>query len=275
MAERTADTWERGDPYERYVGRWSRRVAPRFLAWLAISPGQRWLDVGCGTGALCGAIADYCAPALLAGIEPSEGFLDTARQRLGDRADLRNGSAAAMPFRPEAFDVVVSGLVLNFVPDPHAALGEMRRVTRAGGTIAAYVWDYGDGMQLMRAFWDTAVALDPQAAALDEGTRFPLCRREALAGLFAAAGLRDVRTAAIDVPTLFSSFDDYWQPFLGGQGPAPAYAMSLAEDARARLRERLRKELPVRDDGSIALAARAWAVRATSAAAAWPRSPSG
>jgi SAM-dependent methyltransferase len=268
MAERTADTWERGDPYERYVGRWSRLVAPRFLAWLAVSPGRRWLDVGCGTGALCGTIADQCFPVSLSGVEPSEGFLATAQRRIEGKADLRRGSAAAIPFEAGSFDVVVSGLVLNFVPDPRAALAEMRRVTRDGGTIAAYVWDYAAGMQLMRAFWDAAVALDPQAAALDEGTRFPVCRREALAELFADAGLRDVRAAAIEIPTVFESFDDYWQPFLGGQGPAPAYAVSLGEDARARLRERLRHDLPVRDDGSIALTARAWAVRATSAAAA-------
>jgi SAM-dependent methyltransferase len=268
MAASIADTWECGDPYESYVGRWSRRVAPRFLSWLAPAPGMRWLDVGCGTGALCDAIDAQCRPACLAGAEPSEGFLNTARRRLGERADLCQGSAASLPFEDGAFDVVVSGLVLNFVPDPRAGLAEMRRVTRAGGTIAAYVWDYAGGMQLMRAFWDAAVALDPRAAALDEGARFPLCRREALADLFAAAGLRQVQTGAIEVPTPFENFDDYWQPFLGGQGPAPAYAMALGEDARERLRERLRQDLPVRDDGSIALTARAWAVRATSAATA-------
>ncbi len=274
MPAHVSDTWERGDPYERYVGRWSRRVAPRFLSWLALPPGQRWLDVGCGTGALCAAIADTCSPASLAGAEPSEGFLKTARQNLGGRADLRSGSATALPFEAGAFDVVVSGLVLNFVPDPRAALAEMSRVTRPGGTLAAYVWDYAGKMELMRAFWDAAVALDPAAAALDEGPRFPLCRPEALAQLFTGAGLKEVATVALDVPTPFAGFDDYWQPFLGGQGPAPAYAMSLDEAARARLRERLRQRLPARPDGSIALTARAWAVRATSGAAAARRSPS-
>jgi SAM-dependent methyltransferase len=269
-----SDTWERGDPYERYVGRWSRRVAPRFLSWLALAPGQRWLDVGCGTGALCAAIADTCSPGSLAGAEPSEGFLKTAKQNLGGRADLRNGSATALPFGDGAFDAVVSGLVLNFVPDPRAALAEMARVTRPGGTLAAYVWDYAGKMELMRVFWDAAVALNSAAAALDEGLRFPLCRPEALAQLFTSAGLKEVVTAALDVPTPFESFDDYWQPFLGGQGPAPAYTMSLDEAARTRLREQLRQRLPARPDGSIALTARAWAVRATSGAAAARRSPS-
>lgn len=261
-AQNVADTWERGDPYERYVGRWSRGVAPRFLSWLGVPAGRRWLDVGCGTGALCAAIANQCSPASLAGVEPSEGFLKTARQHLAGRATLRSGSAAALPFEDGAFDVVVSGLVLNFVPDTRAALAEMARVTRGGGTIAAYVWDYAGKMELMRAFWDAAVALDPDAARLDEGLRFPLCRPEALGQLFSSAGLMEVGTTALDVPTPFESFEDYWQPFLGGQGPAPAYAMSLDEAARTRLRERLRERLPARPNGSIALTARAWAVRA-------------
>ncbi|MGH8668040.1 MAG: class I SAM-dependent methyltransferase [Burkholderiales bacterium] len=260
-AQAVSDTWERGDPYERYVGRWSRRVAPRFLSWLGLPSGRRWLDVGCGTGALCAAIADQCSPATLAGVEPSEGFLKTAQQHLAGRAALRSGNAAAIPFDDGSFDAVVAGLVLNFVPDPRAALAEMARVTSAGGTVAAYLWDYGGKMELMRFFWDAAAALDPDAAGLDEGLRFPLCRPEALAQLFRGAGLERADTTALDVPTPFESFDDYWQPFLGGQGPAPAYAMSLAEPARARLRERLRKRLPARADGSITLTARAWGVR--------------
>jgi SAM-dependent methyltransferase len=257
------DTWERGHPYERYVGRWSRRVAPPFLAWLGISAGRRWLDVGCGTGALCAAILDACAPVSVAGVEPSAGFLATALQGLGGRATLREGSATAIPLPDASVDVVVSGLVLNFVPETPAALAEMQRVCAPGGTIAAYVWDYAGRMELMRHFWDAAAALDPAAAALDEGARFPLCHPQALADAFATAGLTDVRTTALDVPTRFADFDDCWQPFEGGQGPAPAYAMSLAVDARVRLRERVRERLPHAADGSIALIARAWAVRGT------------
>jgi len=256
-----SDTWERGSPYERYVGRWSRKVAPEFLAWLGIPPRQRWLDVGCGTGALSAAIAERSTPASLDGVEPSEGFLKSAKENLGSRAALHQGNAASIPLQDASVDVVVSGLVLNFVPDPRAALAEMSRVARGGGTIAAYVWDYAGKMQLMRFFWDAAVELDAGAAKMDEGLRFPLCRAEALSALFAGAGLRSVETAAIDVPTPFADFDDYWQPFLGGQGPAPAYAMSLDEAARTRLREAIRARLPARTDGSIALIARAWAVR--------------
>ena len=257
-----SDTWERGNPYERYVGRWSRRVAPPFLAWLGIPAGRRWLDVGCGTGALCAAILDHCAPASVAGLEPSEGFLKTAQENLAGRVALHQGNAMAIPLGDASVDVVVSGLVLNFVPDPGAALTEMARVTGKGGTIAAYVWDYAGRMELMRIFWDAAVALDPSAAALDEGSRFPLCRAEALGQVFRRAGLDGVAVAPIDIPTPFIDFDDYWQPFLGGQGPAPAYAMSLDDVARARLRERIRASLPIAADGSIALIARVWAVRA-------------
>lgn len=258
-----SDTWERGDPYERYVGRWSRRVAPRFLSWLSIPAGRRWLDVGCGTGALCAAIVDQCSPASVVGVEPSEGFLATAREHLGGRAVLQRGSATEIPLDDASVDVVVSGLMLNFVPDPRAALAEMARVTAGGGTIGAYVWDYAGRMELMRFFWDAAVELAPGAAALDEGNRFPLCRPEALGALLAGAGLDGVEVVPIDVPTPFASFEDYWQPFLGGQGPAPAYAMALDEMARARLRDRLRARLPVGADGSISLTARAWAARGT------------
>lgn len=261
MSGRVSDTWERGDPYEFYVGRWSRQVAPRFLAWLAQPAGRRWLDVGCGTGALCAAILEHCAPASVAGVEPSDGFLASARQNLAGGAALHKGAADSIPLADGAVDSVVSGLVLNFVPNPRAALMEMRRVARSGGSIAAYVWDYAGKMELMRYFWNAAVELDAAAAPLDEGPRFPLCRPEALRALFAAAGL-SAQVTEIDIPTSFAGFDDYWQPFLGGQGPAPAYAMSLDEARRSELRERLRERLPAGKDGAITLIARAWAVRA-------------
>jgi SAM-dependent methyltransferase len=258
-----SDTWERGSPYEQYVGRWSRQVAPLFLLWLHIPSGRRWLDVGCGTGALCATIVDRCSPSSVAGVELSEGFLKTAKENLAGRAALHQGSATAIPLDDASADVVVSGLVLNFVPDQRAALHEMARVSAKGGTIAAYVWDYAGKMELMRYFWDAAVELDRDAAKLDEGVRFPLCRPEALGKLFASVGLEGVEVKPIDIPTSFADFDDYWQPFLGGQGPAPAYAMSLDETARARLRDRIRERVPTKADGSISLIARAWATRAT------------
>jgi SAM-dependent methyltransferase len=260
--------WASGDPYERYVGRWSRLVAREFIRWLDMPPRLRWLDVGCGTGALSAVIGDATEPAAVTGVDPSEGFLELARAQLPDaRVRFEPGDAQALPLADDAVDAAVSALVLNFVPDPPRAIREMRRVVRPRGTVALYVWDYAGAMQLMRRFWDAAAALDPGAQALDEGVRFPLCRPAALAALFEDAGLEAVATRAIDVPTTFADFDDYWSPFLGGQGPAPGYCMSLPEAQRSALRDRLRARLPVEPDGRIALSARAWAVRGTVPAA--------
>ncbi len=256
------DTWSNGASYERYVGRWSRLIAREFLAWLMVSSEQRWLDVGCGAGALTQAILSVAEPSAVTGVDPSEGFLAYARAAIpDDRVRFSTGSAQALPVESGAYDAVVSGLVLNFTPDPARALAEIARATRSGGTIAVYVWDYAGQMQFMRFFWDAAVALDPKASALDEGSRFPLCYPEVLERLFSATGLRDVVTRAIDIPTVFRDFDDYWSPFLGGQGSAPSYAMSLDEERRVALRERIRATLPIAADGSISLMARAWAAR--------------
>lgn len=258
-----SDNWQLGNPYERYVGRWSRLVAPPFLAWLGVPAGRRWLDVGCGTGALCAAIVAHCAPASLTGVEPSEGFLNVARASLPREVNLLSGNAAAIPLHDGTVDVVVSGLVLNFVPDLNGALREMARVAAKGATFGAYLWDYAGKMELMRHFWDAAVALDASAAKLDEGARFPLCRPDVLAAQMSSAGLRNVEVTAVDIATPFANFQDYWEPFLGGQGPAPSYVMSLDEAARGKLRHALRERLPHQQDGSIRLVARAWAVRAT------------
>jgi SAM-dependent methyltransferase len=261
MSEAAKTRWASGDLYEPYVGRWSRLVARELLAWLDARPGLDWLDVGCGTGALTEAVAAANAPKRLVGIDPSSGFLEFARRRLGERAELRAADAQDLPFGDAEFDRVVSGLVLNFVPDQLRAAAEIQRVLRPGGECGCYVWDYGGRMELMRRFWDAAVALDPEAHGLDEAQRFPVCRPEALQALFEGAGFARVETRAIDVPTIFTDFDDYWTPFLGGQAPAPAYCMSLSEEARAALRERLRASLSTEKDGSIRLIARAWAVR--------------
>lgn len=260
MTEQDAPvTWELGEPYERYIGRWSRLLAPVFLEWLGVPAGRRWLDVGCGTGALTTAVLETCAPASVVGVEPSEGFLALARERLGARAELLHGSADAIPLADDSVDVVVSGLVLNFVPDPRAAIAEMVRVTRPTGRIGLYVWDRAGRMELMHIFWDAAGELDPNAP--DERARHQISDPGRLEELFAGAGVTSLEARSIDIPTVFTDFDDYWEPFLGGQGPAPAYAMTLSEDERAVLRENLRARLPVRPDGSIHLVARAWAVQ--------------
>jgi SAM-dependent methyltransferase len=261
MAE-PAGMWAAGDAYEPYVGRWSRPVAREFLAWLPVGEGARWLDVGCGTGALTRTVLAVANPAALLGIDPSPGYVAYARRHAGDRrAQFAVADARRLPATDARMDAVVSGLVLNFVPDPGQAVREMVRVTRAGGRVAAYVWDYAGGMELIRCFWDAAAVVDPAAVELDEGRRFGLCQPEPLARMFEDAGLMEVQTRPIDVATRFRDFADYWTPFLGGQGPAPSHAMSLDAERRAALREELRARLPVAPDGSISLLARAWAVQ--------------
>ena len=257
----SADVWAQGGAYEAYVGRWSRRVAEVFVPWLARPAGQRWLDVGCGTGALTATLLELADPSGVLGVDPSVPFLGDAPA--GPRTAFAAGDAAALPVASGRFDAVVSGLALNFVGRPGMAAAELARAAAPGGVVAAYVWDYAAGMQMMRHFWDAAVALDPAVAARDEAARFPLCRPEPLARLWRDAGLRDVSTRAIEIPTVFAGFDDFWRPFLGGQGAAPAYAMSLPPARRDALRERLRDRLPAGPDGGIALTATAWAVRGT------------
>jgi SAM-dependent methyltransferase len=259
---RPQDTWSSGDAYEPYVGRWSRLVARKFLDWLGVTLGSHWLDVGCGTGALSQTILQVAAPAQVKGIDRSEGYVAHAKEHAPDpRATFEVGDAQALGLETASYDAAVSGLVLNFIPQPERAVNEMTRVVRSGGIVACYVWDYAGRMQLMRHFWDAAEALDPNAFELDEGRRFPLCQPKPLTELFQSTGLKNVEVRAIDIPTDFKDFDDYWSPFLGGQAPAPGYAMSLSEERRAALRERIRARLPFAPDGSIPLVARAWAVR--------------
>ena len=256
------DVWAIGAAYEPYMGRWSRQVAREFLAWLTVPPARQWLDVGCGTGALSRIILDLASPIEIIGVDPSEGYIAFARDQVVDtRMSFIVGDAQALPFEPAQFDAVVSGLVLNFVPHPDRAVSEMQRVVRPGGIVAAYVWDYVDQMQFTRYFWNAAVKLDPAAIDLDEGQRFQICKPESLTKLFHTTKLNNIEVRAIDVPTVFNDFDDYWRPFLGGQGPAPTYAMSLSEDRHTALREEIRANLPIATDGSIHLITRAWAIR--------------
>ena len=258
------DAWQAGDAYEVYMGRWSRRIAPLFLDLLGLPREFDWLEVGCGTGALSAAIMSRCDPKSLVAIDPSEGFLAKARANVPDqRADFRKGDAQALDVETASRDAAVSALTLNFVPDRAKALAEMKRVTRPGGTVAFYVWDYpSGGLEFLRAFWTHAAALDPKGVELAEARRFPFCTPDGLTALAREAGLTGVVCSALDTPTIFPDFDDYWRPFTQGAGPAPGYVASLSEDASKRLRDRLEANLPREVDGSIGMKARAWAVRA-------------
>ncbi len=257
-----ANAWGRAEQYERYMGRWSRKLAPLFLQWMDCQPGLRWLDVGCGTGALSAAILERCAPRSVTGVEPADGFLRVARSALGERVTLLPGSATSIPLPDGAVDAVVSSLVLNFVDDQPAARAEMARVAGAGGTLGVMVWDYSGKMEFIQYFWRAAAQVDPQAVALDEGARFPICHADALHEFFTGAGFREVRVTGLEIETVFTDFDDYWGPFLGGQGVCPAYLMGLDADTREALRRSVQAMLPAQPDGSIRLVARAWAAHA-------------
>jgi SAM-dependent methyltransferase len=259
-SEAVKDNWEHGDAYERFIGRWSSLVAVEFLDWLALPSGLRWVDVGCGTGALSAAILDTQDPTSVDGVEPSAGFVRAALERLGDRATVHLAPAENLPLPDGSADIVVSGLVLNFIPDLAAALAEMKRVG-SDGVVAAYVWDYSGGMDMLRLFWDSADEIDP-AGSIDEGRRFPLCRPDALARAFESAGLANPEVVPLVIPTPFADFDDLWDPFTGGQGAGPSYLVALDTAKQAALRESMRGRVSANTDGSISLNARAWAIRA-------------
>jgi len=253
------DAWAAGDRYEPYVGRWSRVVAARFLEFLGAPEGGEWLDVGCGTGAVSEAVLELAGADAVTGVDPSEGFVDFARSRLAGRsASFDVGDARDLPYAPAFFDTVVSGLVLNFVPDDGLALREQHRVVKPGGVVGAYVWDY-PRMEMMARFWEAAVAVDPGRVP-DEAERFATWTDEGLAQRFRDAGFVDIGTTTLEIPTEFADFDDLWEPFLGGQGAAPSYLATLDDEHREGIREVLRAGLPA---GPIELTARAWAVKAT------------
>lgn len=250
------------DAYERWVGRWSRRVAPDFLSALDTPKGAVWLDIGCGPGVVTEAINECCDPMRIAGLDPSLGLLSRATELVpSPTVTFVVADAQHMPFREGTFDAIVSGLVLNYVPNLPSATSEMRRVGRSGAVVGAYVWDYAGGMEMIRWFWDAAVELDTTARERDQRTQTTIARPDALENLFLQAGFADVNVWAIDIEIHFESFDDYWTPFLGGQGPAPSYVASLKYTERERLREHVRRRLPINSDDSIDLTARAWAVR--------------
>jgi len=266
MSENEKERWNTGSAYEQYVGRWSRRVAVAFLDWLAIPVGQGWVDVGCGTGGLVATILTRNDPDSVIGIDRSENFLADAHRRVTDRkVRFQVGDAMKLPMESAGCDVAVSGLVLNFVAEPDRMVQEMCRVTKAGGIVAVYVWDYAGEMEMMRHFWDAAIEISPQDAHFNEGNRFPLCHPDALQRLWEQNGLTQVSVRAIDIQTVFRDFEDYWTPFLGGQGPAPTYLNSLSPETQERIRALLPTRLIPTSDGRIALRARAWAVQGRTA----------
>nr|WP_108262794.1 class I SAM-dependent methyltransferase [Mangrovicoccus ximenensis] len=250
------DAWSAGRSYDHYMGRWSRQIADQFLDWLDPPDGADWIEAGCGTGALTSAILRSCAPASILATDASEEFIAHAHVAIGDpRARFRTADARALPTAPRSMDAATSGLMLNFVSDPPAALGEMRRVLRPGGLLSFYVWDYpGGGTGFIDAFWKAAAAIDPEAAAMDEAARFPMCTAEGLAALCAGAGIGGAKIVSLEIATRFEDFEAFWHPFTLGAGPAPGYCAHLAADRRAALKALLAERLD--RGGAIELRAR-------------------
>jgi SAM-dependent methyltransferase len=245
------------DAYDRFMGRYSRELAPRLIEFAQIETRMSVLDVGCGPGPLAERLAERVGPHLVSAADPSEPFVAACAERVPG-ADVRQADAEELPWRDGAFDAALAQLVVNFMRDAHAGVTEMRRVVRRGGVVSACTWDYGAGMQMLRAFWDAARALDPDAP--DEGRTMRFRSSGELEELWRAVRLVDVETAPLDVQTTYSDFNDLWEPLTLGVGPAGAYCKSLEPKRRRALRDELFVRLGSRDE-PFALSARAWAVR--------------
>jgi SAM-dependent methyltransferase len=254
------------EAYDRWIGRYSPALARALIAAAGVRAGDRVLDVGCGPGGLTTELVGLTGAQRVAAVDPSPTFAAACAARLPG-ADVREASAEALPFAGASFDRVLAQLVINFLADPEAGLGEMIRVARPGATVAAATWDYGGEMVLLRAFWDAAAALDPAAAARDEGRTMKLGTPGALTALWDACGLRDVAVAPAVVSADYAGFDDLWAPLESGVGPAGAYAAALPDDRRAALRDDLRRRLRAEASTPLRLTARAWIVTGTTAPA--------
>lgn len=262
LSEREAKMFAAGTGYERFMGRWSRLLAPQLVDFAGVRNGDRVLDVGTGTGALAAALEKAGPAVQVVGIDPSEGFIGFARKNArSPQLSFEVGDGQALKFPDASFDATMALLVMNFVPDHVKAINEMRRVTRAQGTLAACVWDYDAGMEMLRFFWDEVVAMDPKMEPRDE-RHMKLSRRGQLANLWAQAGLINVEEKPLSINQNYASFQDYWEPFLKGAGPGGAYVTSLTEAKRDDLEKRIRaRVLGGRADGPFTLKASAWCVK--------------
>lgn len=257
-----SDSWTSGNQYERFMGRWSNLISHKFLNWLSVPFDRVWLDIGSGTGSLTKIILENYRPKNIISIDSSSEFINYSKNLIKNpNVHFQIAMAQELGIASNSIDAVVSGIMLNFVPRPETVIAEMKRAAKPGAVIGIFVWDYSNGMEMLRYFWDAAVQVNIRAEEYDEGIRFPLCKQGALESLVLASDLNDVEATPIEENIKFKNFDDYWLPFLGNVGPAPSYAMSLSESDRMKLENRLREILPIEQDGSIYLKLKAWAVK--------------
>lgn len=256
--------WAGPEAYERLMGRWSRQVASSLVEFACVEDGARILDVGCGTGSLVTALLEQQKRLDVFGVDSAKPYIDYTRRKIRDpQLTLEEADAQSLPFPDDSFDRCLSLLVLNFIPDARRAVEEMYRVTRPGGIVVAAVWDYGDGMEMLRILWDTAIELDPGAEPKHE-RNMPYCRQGELADLWTETGLQQVKEIPLHSTLRFTSFDDYWEPFLTGVGPSGSYVSSLPKQRQKELRDLVHDRLASgHDDQRFALQVRAWAVRGT------------
>lgn len=242
------------ESYDRYMGRYSIPLAPLFADFAGVAGGQRVLDVGCGPGALTAVLVDRLGADAVAAVEPSEPFAAAAESR-NPGVDVRCAAAEELPFADGEFDAALAQLVVHFMADPVRGIGEMARVTRPGGVVAACVWDHAHGGGPLSRFWELARELDPDV--VDE-SKLAGARQGHLAELFAEAGLGQVEETSLSVAVDYAGFDEWWEPMTQGVGPAGAYVAGLEPERRAALRDLCREALPA---GALTVAARAWAAR--------------
>jgi SAM-dependent methyltransferase len=256
-----------GPAYEKFLGRWTKELAPRFLDFAAFPDEGPILDIGTGTGSLAFTMAERWPSRRIVGIDIAEPYIFHARQNatLSSQPEFETGNATALRFEDRTFAASAAQLVLNFVPDAGAAASEMRRVTRPGGTVAATVWDFRGGLVYQRLFWDTAAGIDPKAGdARDRLFSSELGLPGGLPNLFRVAGLKEVQQASLTIRMKYANFDDYWRPLLGGQGPVGTYVASLAGNLRLNVEDAVRRAYcSGSPDGERSLTATAWAVRGT------------
>ncbi len=243
-----------GEAYDGFMGRYSLLLSPQLADLAGVSSGQRVLDVGCGPGALTAELATRLGPAAVAAVDPSEPFVAAARAR-NPGVEVVRASAERLPFPDRSFDAALAQLVVHFMSDPVAGLAEMVRVTRRDGVVAACVWDHAGGQGPLSLFWHAARLRDPE---IEDELERAGAREGHLATLFDAAGLREIEEAVLSVSFEHSSFDEWWEPFTRGVGPAGAYTASLSAERQAELRETCRTMLPA---APFVLTARAWAAR--------------